>query len=161
MSSASNYLENELLDHVLGLGAKDYTPASNLYIALFSGTAATVLTALESGTGAQGSGNWGEYEITTYGTDSSASSYARTAVTFADASGGSAANNANVTFPTASADYTNSAGSGSTVTCIAVVDGNSIGSGNVLFYGELDNPKEILNGDTFQISTSNLTISLA
>jgi hypothetical protein len=156
MSAASNYLENELLDHTLGLGAKDYTPASNLYIALFSGTAATVLTALESGTGAQGSGNWGEYEITTYGTDSSASSYARTAVTFADASGGSA-----VTFPTASADYTNSAGLGSTVTCIAVVDGNSIGSGNVLFYGELDNPKEILNGDTFQISTSNLTISLA
>jgi hypothetical protein len=128
---------------------------------LFSGTAATVLAALESGTGAQGSGNWGEYEITTYGTDSSASSYARTAVTFANAAGGSAANNANVTFPTASADYTNSAGSGSTVTCIAVVDGNSIGSGNILFYGELDNSKEILNGDTFQISTSNLTISLA
>jgi hypothetical protein len=156
MSAASNYLENELLDHTLGLGAKDYTPASNLYIALFSGTAATVLAALESGTGSTGAGNWGEYEILAAG-----SSYARTAVTFADASGGSAANNANVTFPTASGDYDNTAGSGSTVTCIAVVDGNSIGSGNVLFYGELDNSKEILNGDTFQISTSNLTISLA
>jgi len=156
MSAASNYLENELLDHVLGKGAKDYTPSTVLYIALFSGTAATVLAALESGTASTGAGNWGEYEILAAG-----SSYARTSVAFADASGGSAANSANVTFPTASGDYDNTAGSGSTVTCIAVVDGNSIGSGNVLFYGELDNSKEILNGDTFQISTSNLTISLA
>jgi hypothetical protein len=159
MSAASNYLENEILDHILGEGARDYTPATNLHIALFSGTASTVLAALESGTSGQGAANWGEYEITSYGTDSSASNYTRTAVNFNTASGGSATNSGNVTFPTAGSNYTNSAGSGSTVTCIAVMDAST--AGNVLFYGQLDNPKEILNGDTFQISDTNLQISLA
>jgi len=159
MSAASDYLENEILDHILGEQARDFTSPANLYLALFSGSASTVLAALESGTSAQGAGNWGEYEITTYGTDSSASAYARTAISFNAASGGSATNNGNVTFPTASSNYTNSAGSGSTVTCVAVMDAST--AGNVLFYGQLDNPKEILNGDTFQVSDTNLQISLA
>lgn len=161
MSAASNYLENEVLDHVLGEGARDFTSPANLYIALFSGTAGTVLSALESGTASGGAGNWGEYEIKSVGTDSSASAYVRTAVSFNAASGGSATNSANVTFPTATSNYENAAGSGSTVTCIAVVDGNSYGAGNVLFYGQLDNAKEVLSGDTFQITAGNLTISLA
>lgn len=161
MSAASNHLENELLDHTLGEGARNYTSPSALYIALFSGSASTVLAALESGTAAGGSGNWGEYEIKSVGTDSSASAYVRTAVNFAAASGGSATTSSNVTFPTATSNYDNAAGSGSTVTCIAVVDGDTYGAGNVLFYGQLDNAKEVLSGDTFQITAGNLTISLA
>ena len=152
MSAASNYLENEVLDHVLGEGARDYTPSTTLHIALFSGTASDVLAALEAGTNAATAGNWGYYEINT-------GSYARTAVNFAEAAGGSATTSVDVTFPAATANYDNTAGSGSTVTCIAVVDADT--SGNVLFYGQLDNSKEILNGDTFQVSTGNLTISLA
>lgn len=152
MSAASNYLENEVLDHVLGEGARDYTPSTTLHLALFSGTASDVLAALEAGTNALTAGNWGYYEINT-------GAYARTAVNFAAASGGSAATSADVTFPAATADYNNTALSGATVTCIAVVDAAT--SGNVLFYGQLDNSKEILNGDTFQVSTGNLTISLA
>lgn len=152
MSAASNYLENEVLDHVLGEGARDYTPSTTLHIALFSGTASDVLAALEAGTNAATAGNWGYYEINT-------GSYARTAVNFAAASGGSATTSGDVTFPAATANYNNTATSGSTVTCIAVVDASS--AGNVLFYGQLDNSKEILNGDTFQVSTGNLTISLA
>ena len=62
MASASNVLENELLDHVLGEGARNYTPP-NLYVALFSGTASDVGVALESGTMANTAGNWGYYEI--------------------------------------------------------------------------------------------------
>lgn len=161
MSASSNYLEDEVLDHVLGKGTRDFTSPTSLYIALFTGDASTVLAALESGTASGGTGNWGEYEVQTYGTDSSASAYTRTAIAFNPASGGSATNDGNVTFPTATANYENSAGSGSTVTCIAVVDNGTRGSGNVLFYGQLDNSKEILNGDTFQISDENLTISLA
>jgi hypothetical protein len=152
MSAASNYLENEVLDHVLGEGARDYTPSTTLHIALFSGTASDVLAALEAGTNATTAGNWGYYEINT-------GAYARTAVNFAAASGGSATTSADVTFPAATADYNNTATSGATVTCIAVVDADT--SGQVLFYGQLDNSKEILNGDTFQVSTGNLTISLA
>ena len=153
MSAASNYLENEVLDHVLGKGTRDFTSPSNLFLALFSGTASDVLVALESGTNStSGASNWGHYEINT-------GSYARTAVTFNAASGGSATTASDVTFPAATANYDNTATSGSTVTCIAVVDGSS--AGNVLFYGQLDNSKEILNGDTFQVSDTNLTISLA
>ena len=153
MSAASNYLENEVLDHVLGKTTRDFTSPSTLVLALFSGTASDVLAALEAGTSStSGTGNWGHYEINN-------GSYTRKAVSFNTASGGSATNNGDVTFPAATANYDNTAGSGSTVTCIAVLDNTS--GGNVLFYGQLDNSKEILNGDTFQVSVTNLTISLA
>ena len=153
--AASNYLENKLLDHTLRYSAAPYTGVNTVYCALFSGTAATVKTALESGTSATTLGNWGYYEIT------SASGYERTGVNFAAASGGSATTSGDVTFPSAGANYNNTANSGSTVTCIAVVDSGTLGAGNVMFYGQLDNPKEILNGDTFQVATGNLTVSLA
>jgi len=159
MSSASNYLEDALLDHTLRNTA--YSQPSTLRIALFSGTASDVLAALEAGTGSRtGTGNWGHYEIT--GGD-----YSRTTISFDPASGGSAASAANCTFNTANADYDNAAGSGSTITCIAVMDeaftpdGSTTHAGNVLYYGQLDNAKEVLSGDTFQITAGNLTISLA
>ena len=85
MSAASNYLENEVLDHVLGEGARNFTPPT-LYVALFSGTASDVSAALEAGTMANSSGNWGNYEINT-------GAYARQSINFATASGGSAASN--------------------------------------------------------------------
>jgi len=159
MSSASNYTENKLLDHTLR--NTSFSQPSTLVIALFAGTASDVLAALEAGTGSRsGTGNWGHYEIT-------GGNYARTAITFAAASGGSAASNANCTFQTANANYNNAATSGSTITCIAVMDtaftpdGSTAHAGNVLFYGQLDNSKEVLSGDTFQITSGNLTISLA
>ena len=159
MSAASNYLEDEVLDHVLGKGTRDFTSPTNLFLALFTGTASDVLAALESGTSANSTGNWGQFEVASYGTDSSASAYTRKAITFNAASNGSATNTGNVTFDTATANYTNSDGSNSTVTCVAVIDASS--GGNVLFYGQLNSSKEILQNDTFQISDQNLTISLA
>jgi hypothetical protein len=151
MSAASNYLEDEVLDHVLGKGTRDYTSPTNIQLALFSGTASDVLAALEAGDSNTTAGNWGYYEINTGG-------YTRKDVSFNAASGGSATTTSDVTFPAASANYDNTAGSGSTVTCIAVIDSSA---SEVLFYGQLDNSKEILNGDTFQVSGGNLTISLA
>ena len=63
MSSASNYLENKLLDHTLR--NTSFSQPSTLTIALFAGTASDVLAALEAGTGSRsGTGNWGHYEIT-------------------------------------------------------------------------------------------------
>ena len=155
MSAASNYLENELLDHVLGEGARDFTPP-NLYVALFSGPASDVSAALESGTMANSAGNWGNYEISTGG-------YVRQSINFAAASSGQAASNVVVNFPQATADYNNPAGSGSTVTYVAIVDQVSDGSStsNVLFYGALSNAKEILSADTLSIASGSLTVSLA
>ena len=85
MTAASNYLENEVLDHILGETARNYTPSSALHIALFSSSsgAAAATAALESGTSSTGeTANWGYYEINN-------GSYARQPVNFAAASSGS------------------------------------------------------------------------
>lgn len=139
MSAASNYLENKLLDHVLTATA--FTQPSR-FIALFNNTSGNALTNLEAGTLTD--------EVSTSGT-----AYARQAATFAAAASGSSATNATVTFPAATG-----AGFGS-VTHVAVMDGDTEGAGNVLFYGAVTTAKQIDAGDTFQISSGNLTISLA
>ena len=132
MSAASNYLENKILDHVLTATA--YTQPSR-YIALF--------------TASPGEAGSFTNEISTGGS----SAYARQPVTFAAASSGSSATNATVTFPTAGANW-------GTITHVAVVDSDTAGAGNVLFYGAVTTSKQIDTGDTFQISSGNLTISL-
>ena len=155
MSAASNYLENSLLDHVLGEGGRNFTPPT-LYVALFTGPASDVSAALESGTMANSAGNWGNFEVNT-------GSYVRQSINFAAASSGQAASNTTVTFPQATANYDNPAGSGSTVTYVAIIDQVDDGSttAEVLFYGNLTNSKQILVGDTMSISSGSLTVSLA
>ncbi len=151
--AASTYLENKLLDHTLRYSTAPYTGASTVYCALFSGTAATVKTALESGTSAATLTNWGYYEINN-------ASYTRQAITFGSAAAsGSISSTATVTFPVATSDYNNTATSGSTVTCLAIMDAST--AGNVLFYGELTVSKQVSSGDQFTISTGNLTVQLA
>jgi hypothetical protein len=134
MSAASNYLENKVLDHVLT--ATSYSAPSTRYLALFTGSAASNL---EAGTLTD--------EVSTSGT-----AYAREAVTFAAASGGQSATNATVTFDAATASW-------GTITHVAVMDAAT--SGNVLFYGAVTTSKTIDSGDTFQVTSGNLTISLA
>jgi hypothetical protein len=168
MSAASNYLENELLDHVLRFGNGSltvgtgfgYAAPSVVYVALFAATAGetgALATALESGTNAATAGNHGYYEVTTSGT-----AYARQSITFAAAgivTTGQIASNATVTFPVATADYDNAAASGATVRSMALMDAST--GGNVLFYGALTNSKTVNSGDQFTISSGNLTVSLA
>jgi hypothetical protein len=132
MSAASDFLENKLLDHVLT--ATSYTAPTTRYLALF-----TAVTGLET--------NSPSAEISTSGT-----AYVRKAITFAAASGGSSASSATVTFDAATANW-------GTVSHVAVMDAES--SGNVLFYGAVTTSKTIETGDTFQVSSGNLTISLA
>ena len=138
MSASSNYLEAKLLDHALG--TTTFTKPTTVYVALFTGTPATNL---EAGTLSD--------EVTT-----SASAYARQAATFASAAspGGTATTSATITFPTATASW-------GTITYLAILDGGTAGAGNVLFYGALDSSKLIETGDTFQIQSGNLTVTLA
>jgi hypothetical protein len=148
MSAASNFLEDELLDHALRVGAYNasaFTSSSTLYLALFRSTvdAATTAANLEAGTTSTD-------EVPTSGS----TAYARKAVTFAAASSGTSATSAPVTFDAATASW-------GTITHIAVMDGGTRGSGNVLFYGAVTTSKTIDTGDTFQVSTGNLTVSLA
>lgn len=131
MSAASNYLENEVLDHVLGKGTRDFTSPTALYISLYTTDP-------------------GEADT---GTEVSGTSYARTAVSFNAASSGSATNNGDVTFPAAGS------GGWGTVSHIGVHDAAS--AGNLLFYGALTASRTVSEGDIFQISDTNCTISLA
>lgn len=139
MSAASNYLENKVLDHVLGEGARNFTSPATLYLALFTNTGTGTAANLEAGTLTD--------EVSTSGT-----AYARQNVNFSAAVNGTAATDGTVTWTTATANW-------GTVTHVAVMDAST--SGNVLFYGNLTSNKVIETGDTFQISSTNLTVSLA
>ena len=150
-NNASNYLENELLDHVLGEGSRDYTPTT-LFVGLFSNSGGGAATALESGTNStSGTGNFGFYEINN-------GSYARQAVNFNAASSGSATNNGAVTFPQATADYDSAGSQGNTVTHIGIMDAST--GNNVIFFGALSTSKTVTSGDVFQINDAAITISL-
>jgi hypothetical protein len=137
MSAASNYLENKVLDHVLTATA--YSQPAARYLALFTNTSTNAAANLEAGTLTD--------EISTSGT-----AYAREAVTFAAASSGSSATNATVTFDAATANW-------GTITHVAVMDAET--SGNVLFWGAVTTAKTIETGDTFQVTSGNLTVALA
>jgi hypothetical protein len=137
MSAASNYLENKILDHVLGSTA--YTAPTTRYLALFTNTSGNAATNLESG-------------VITDEVSSTSTAYARKVVTFGTASGGTITNNTTLTFSEAIANW-------GTVTHVAIMD--ALTSGNVLFWGAVTAGKLIETGDTFQITNGNLSISLA
>jgi len=136
MSAASDFLENELLDHVLRGSGGAYTAPTTLYLALFTSDGG-----LENNTAGS------QTEITTSG-----SAYARQSIAFADASSGSSANSGTVTFSAATANW-------GTVSHVAIMSAST--GGDVLFHGAVTTSKTIETGDTFQVSASNLTISLA
>ena len=139
MSAASNYLENKVLDHVLRNTA--YSQPSGLWLALFNNTSGSAAANLEAGT-------------LTDETSTSGTAYARKAVAFSASSSGSAATSATVTFDAATANW-------GTITHVAIMDGDTEGAGNVLFWGAVTTSKTIETGDTFQVSSGNLTVSLA
>jgi hypothetical protein len=137
MTAASNYLENKVLDHVLKNTAM--AQPSSLYLALFLNTSGNAATNLEAG-------------VLTDEVSTSGSAYSRKTVTFAAASAGTSATNYSVAFDAATSDW-------GTITHVAVMDAAT--SGNVLFYGAVTTSKTIQTGDTFQVTSGNLTISLA
>lgn len=126
--SIADYLENALLEH--STGKTTYTKPTTTYLALY--------TATPSDAGG--------------GTEVSGGSYARTAVTWGTASGGSISNSADITFPTAT-------GSWGTVTQVGLFDASTVG--NLLWWGDLAASKTIANGDVFKVSTGNLTLTLS
>ena len=99
MSAASNYLEDAVLDHVLG--NTQYSPAANLYLGLW-----TADDGLEAGT------------LTS---EVSGGSYAREIITFDASSGGTADSASTVTFTTATANW-------GTITHVAIMDAASGGN---------------------------------
>ena len=124
----SNYLENALIN--VTLRATSYTAPTTVYVSLWTSDPT------DAGSGTEVSGG----------------SYARTAVTFAAPSNGVTTNNADVTFPTATASW-------GTVGWIGIND--ALTTGNLLYHTALDTAKTIDSGDIFKISTGNLSVTLA
>lgn len=85
------------------------------------------------------------------GTEISGNSYARVALSVSTATSGVVTSSANVTFPQATGDW-------GTISHLAIFD--ALTSGNMLMYTELTTSKVIGNGDIFQISSGNLTVTL-
>jgi hypothetical protein len=125
--SIADYYENKILDHMLR--AQSFTPPTTVYVALFT------VSPSDSGGGTEVSGG----------------SYARQAVTFGAASGGSISNSADITFPQATANW-------GTIEAVGLFDAST--AGNLLWYGDLTQSKTVNNGDIFKISAGNLTVSL-
>lgn len=130
MAEISNYLENALINGTLN--GTTYTAPAAVYVALYTTDPTDANT----------------------GTEVSGGSYARTAVTFATASGtsGSVSSNADCTFPQAT-------GSWGTVGWIGIMDASS--GGNLLYHTALDTSKTIDSGDIFKIASGSLTVTLA
>lgn len=132
MAGFSDFLENELLDHVFSNAA--YSPGATLYLALF--TAAPT----DAGGGTECSG--GSYDR---------ADVANNATNFPAASGGAKSNGASLPFATAS-------GSWGLVTHWALFDANS--GGNMLVWGALTADKTIDSGDTPSFAIGDLDITL-
>jgi hypothetical protein len=128
MSEMSNYLENALINVTLRNTA--YTAPTTVYVSLWTSDPT------DAGSGTEVSGG----------------SYARTAVTFAAPSNGVTTNDADVTFPTATASW-------GVVGWIGINDAST--SGNLLYHTPLDISKTIDSGDIFKITTGNLSVTLA
>lgn len=132
MGSLSNFAENELLDHVLKVGA--YTPPTNIYVCLHTADPT------DAGTGAE---------------VADANGYARVACNVWNVAAARATANTNlVEFPQATG-----AGWG-TVTHWSLKDSNVYGSGNMLAHGAFTNSKTIVPGNIPKIAAGELDISV-
>jgi hypothetical protein len=132
MSSFSDYLENELLDHVFGASA--YTAPATLYVALF--------TAAPTDAGG--------------GTEVTGGSYARAAVTnnltnFPAAASGAKSNANAITFATATADW-------GTVVAAGIFD--ALSGGNLIAWCAVTS-QSVPSGVTASIPAGELDITLA
>lgn len=131
MAGKSDFLELELLDHVLGAAA--YTAPATVYIALY-----TVAPTDAGG-----------------GTEVSGGSYARASVTnnatnWPAASGGSKSNGTVITFPTATANW-------GTIVAMGIFDASS--GGNLLYWATLTQSIEILDTETFTFPVGNIVVT--
>ena len=85
------------------------------------------------------------------GTEVSGGGYARQTAGLSAAAGGSTSNAADITFPTATADW-------GTVTHVAIMDAATLG--NMIMHSPLDASKAIATGDTFKINATELVCTI-
>lgn len=145
MANASNYLETRVLDYWLKNNSLSTTAPATVYVGLFTSDPSLGSTDenLEAGV------------LTN---ECTGGAYTRKSATFGTITNGSVSTNATITFPTASDN------NWGTITHVAILDSDqtdSAGQGEVLYWGRLDVAKLIEAGDTFQITSTSLTVTLA
>lgn len=133
MGAFADYLEDEILDHIFGVGS--WSAPGTIYVGL------STTTISDAG------GNI---------TEPSGNGYARVSktndgTTWNTSSGGTVTNKIAITFPEAT-------GSWGTVTDFFISDNNT--GGNILVYGALTASKAIGTGDTASFAIGDLSISL-
>jgi len=133
MGSFSDYLENELLDHVFKVGS--WSSPTNIYIALCKSTIE------DNDTGS------------TLPTEVSGGAYARQLCNTWDAAAAGATSNSQAE------TYTEATTNWGTVTDFALVTHSS--TGQVLGYGKLTTAKKIGTGDTAKFATGDIDVSLS
>ena len=126
MAEFSDYMENKIIEV---MRATTFTAAA-AYVALYT------VTPTDAGGGTEVTGG----------------SYARQLAGLSVASGGASSNAADITFPTATADW------GTVVAC-ALFDAVTVG--NMYMWSLLDVNKTVNNGDTFKINAGDLDVTVA
>lgn len=129
MSAMSDYLENKLLDHILGTTA--YTAPSAVYLGL------SIASMGENAGGTELSGN----------------GYARVAVAFDAASGGTTDNTAVVDFPACTGSNWGA------VAYWSIWDAST--GGNMLLHGAFTSAKTIEVNDVLRVAAGDLDITAA
>lgn len=148
MAAMSDYLENQLVDHILRGQTFSSTSPANLYVALYTAAPS------DAGGGTEvtiGSNNYARVAVSRAlaswaGTQSAGSTVA------SSGTGGVTSNNSAVTFPTPS-------GSWGTVTHFAILDAAT--AGNLLFHGALTVQQTINTGNTVSFAAGQLQITFA
>ena len=136
MGAASIYVEQNTLDHWLCDTAIPSPPTP--YLALFTSITGLEENTIESADEISG----GSYDrVSVVGKFDPASAESEVIL------------NDTIEFPEATADW-------GTATHYAIMDGNTLGSGNILFHGELDRSRTILEGDVFRVRTGNLKVTM-
>jgi len=127
----SDFLENELLDHVLGNAA--YSAPATIYVALYT------VTPSDAGGGTEATGG----------------SYARKAVTnnatnWPAAAGGAKANGTLIEFVEATADW-------GEVVAFGLFD--ALSGGNLMYWGPISPSKTVSSGDTPKFKAGDLALT--
>ena len=137
-NAATTYLENKLLSLIFKNNAGSFsTLGDSIYVGL-----ATAVSNAEAGTV----------------TEATFGAYARQQVTAANWTLPSASTDAQTCVNSGNIEWSASTGTDNTVTHIFLADAAS--SGNILFVGQLDNPRTIQTGDIFRVNSSNLSFEL-
>ena len=85
------------------------------------------------------------------GTEVSGASYARQQVEFGTPKSGKMVNSAAIEFPTATESW-------GTAVSWGLCDAES--GGNLVWYGDITTPKDLLAGDIYRINTGNMTLTM-